>query len=215
MKYIKKLTSHPFLAEFENDVRELTSWGEFFSYKKGKLKKHILENEQKYLCIYCECKVNLHNSHLEHIKPKAPHQYPQFAFTYNNLTVSCEGNIFNPPSIRSKNNCGHRKENSYDPGLFLDPTKQVNIRDYFKYDFDDFKIRASKKNPAKANYMIKTLNLNDKYLLKARKNSLNSFNRFLRKIRDVKQRKLAIKKILDRENVSFVSFLRFKYKKFL
>ena len=67
MKYIEKTTIPSF---FIDDTKNLGSWNDYFAKNKRDLKKYILENEQNYLCGYCESKILIDNSHLEHIKPK-------------------------------------------------------------------------------------------------------------------------------------------------
>ncbi|MFK7983147.1 MAG: retron system putative HNH endonuclease [Saprospiraceae bacterium] len=160
MKYIKKLTTPQF---FINDTNSLTTWSEYHSTKKRRLKKHILEEEQCHLCCYCEKEVTIDksSSHIEHIKPKSI-DLLNLTFDYNNILVSCEGNHFNEIGDNSKNTCGHIKDNNFEEDKFLNPTLLDDVQDYFSFDADTGKIGDIGKNSVKANYSIRILNLNGK-----------------------------------------------------
>jgi 5-methylcytosine-specific restriction endonuclease McrA len=84
--------------------------------EKRKLKLYILENEQNYLCCYCEAKVTLDDSHIEHIKPKDMDE-ESLTFDYANLAVSCDGICFNDKNERLT--CGHKKDNKFDETKFF------------------------------------------------------------------------------------------------
>ena len=168
--------------------------------------------EQNRLCIYCESKIDItHNSsHFEHIKPKSL-DVNNLTFDYDNLAISCNGNAYNDVGDKTRYNCGHPKDNSYDESKFLDPTKDKNIREYFKYDYDDFKITPTEKDSIKAQYMIDILSLNNPRLIVARKTIYHSFRNKIAKIKDINKRNAYLKKILVSETVAFTSFFRFKY----
>ena len=208
MRYIQKT---PIPQFFIDNTSEISKWEEYPVSKKP-LKQHILENEQNYLCIYCESKVELDNCHIEHIKPKARNKFPYLVFDYNNIVVSCNGNCHTEDE--EHHSCGHIKENEYDDTNFLNPVEIKNIRDYFEYDIDTCKITESSKNKIKAKYMIMTLHLNDGSLPLAREKSLENFIKKMNQI-DKSQRKNRLIEILNMENIAFVSFLRFKYKSIL
>ena len=209
MRYVQKINPPQF---FIDNTQGITKWEEYPVSKKP-LKKYMLENEQNFLCIYCESKVEINSSHIEHIKPKANNMFPQLVFSYDNIVVSCNGNCH--AEDESHYSCGHIKENEYDDIKFLNPTIIKNIRDYFKYDFDDYLISSSNENIEKAQYMIHTLHLNDGGLPKGREKALENFIKRMKNIPNIKVRKEKMKKILDKENIAFISFLRFKYKAFL
>ncbi|MCV6637375.1 retron system putative HNH endonuclease [Candidatus Albibeggiatoa sp. nov. NOAA] len=210
MRFIQKTETPQFFLE---DIEGLENWNDYFSHDKRTLKTHILQNEQNYLCVYCESKVSEQSSHIEHIKPKET--YASLTFEYSNLSVSCNGTCHNIDPDRTHHSCGHRKNNEYDENKFLDPTKIENIREYFIYSHDEndhIKIQPSDKDKAKAEYMIDTLRLNDDSLAKARKNTLVAFQNSLRNIKDINKRKQKIRQILEQENKPFISFLVYKYK---
>jgi len=58
---------------------------------RSKLREHILLEEQKLLCAYCEKEIddNSKNSNIDHFKLKAGHLFPEKTLDYTNLLVSC------------------------------------------------------------------------------------------------------------------------------
>jgi len=211
VRYIQKQNEPDFFTKkavvFKNYLLKTNNkkkvWRKYGRYKR-KLKEFILKNEQNYLCCYCECKVNLNNSHLEHIKPKSL-DYDNLTFDYNNILVSCQGNIFS--NSNRENTCGHCKDDRYDDAKFLDPTKVKNIREYFKYDISSGKIEGTDD---KSRYMIGLLNLNDSLnnLPKARIDSYETLLEYIEKSNISKDK---LKKIFEKEDLEFISFLRYVF----
>ncbi len=186
-------------------------WNNDYLNKRA-LKEYLLENEQNYLCGYCEAKISLDNSHVEHIKPKSL-DYDSLTFDYNNLLVSCNGICF------SKSNkpitCGHKKDNKFDEVKFLNPTKKTDIRDYFIYT-NNYYIGSSKLDEEKSKYTMDLLNLNsfNNNLPQAREDAFYQFKKSVEnesKKRGVSLIEIA-KILLNKEDLAFISFLRFKYK---
>ncbi len=120
-----------------------------------------LIEEQNELCAYCERRIERDSSHTEHLKPKSI--YPDLKLDYKNLVASCNG-FFLENESKAKETCGHRKDNSFDEDLFLDPTTVTNITDYFIYNKDTGEIfsnpNKSEYEQTQANHMIELLNLN-------------------------------------------------------
>lgn len=211
MRYIQKCDVPQF---FIDDTQGLSLWNELLAEKKRKLKKYILENEQNGLCCYCEGKVTVENSHLEHIKPKSL-DTQTLTFDYNNLAVSCNGIC---DSGEEKEYCGHKKQNDFDEAKFLNPTLVKNIREYFLYK-DDGEIISSGLDDEKVLYMIILLQLNtfNNYLQEARKKALLEFrNSVIKKAqatgKDLKEIAIIL---LNQERLAFISFLRYMYKDLL
>lgn len=223
MRYIQKQVIPDFFEvdtkELENKIISLSTkkekklvWDNDYKEKR-KLKEYILENEQNFLCCYCEAKVTLDNSHVEHIKPKDMDE-DSLTFDYSNLSVSCDGECFHDKRLT----CGHKKENKFNELDFLNPTKVVDIREYFIYT-DNCYIGASNKNEKKAKYTMQLLQLNsfNNYLPEARAIALDEFNLSIKEHiqKTGKAKEYIIKALLKRENLAFISFLRFKYKNIL
>lgn len=72
--------------------------------------KDALRGESKSKCMYCESMVgHITFEHIEHIKPKAKHRFPQLTFEYSNLGLSCP-------------KCNMNKSDTYDnANPFIDP----------------------------------------------------------------------------------------------
>jgi len=209
MRYVKKTDIPQF---FIDDTQNLNKWDGYCAKKKRTLKKYILTNEQNYLCIYCENKISFSKSHLEHIKPKSL-DIINLTFDYMNISVSCNG--FDTENDITHYHCGHRKDKvdtAFDEEKFLNPVVYENIRVYFEYNFDDYKINPSDKDREKASYMINTLHLNDGGLPLARKKALEIFINRMSTIHNIKERKQKIIEILNKNNIAQISFLRYKYK---
>lgn len=209
MKYIQKLEAPDF---FIQETQNLVIWNDYT--KKQGLKKHILQKEQFWLCCYCEKKLTLEgiSSHVEHIKPKGKEEYKDLMFLYANLVVSCQGNTYNEEGSNSQNTCGHKKDNNFNESLFLDPTLETEIRNYFRYD-DNGTIKPSDIQPEKSEHTIKQLNLNGNngLLAEARKKSLIALRESIKKLKlPVADRKKKIKSILDKESHEYISFLRYR-----
>jgi len=222
MRYIQKLSIPIFFIE---DTRELQEklltlntkkekkaiWNNEYLEKK-KLKEYILINEQNYLCGYCEAKITLDDSHIEHIKPKDIDE-DTLTFDYQNLLISCDGICFSEDNQRIT--CGHKKANKFDEALFLNPTKEQDIREYFVYT-DNYHIGASHKNEKKSIYTMNLLQLNtfNNYLPQAREKALEEFKKSIREYRKKSKKDIQtiIRFLLDKENLAFISFLRFRYK---
>jgi uncharacterized protein (TIGR02646 family) len=211
MRYIEKLVTPQF---FIDDTNTLTLWNEYLAQNKRKLRKHILENEQNGLCCYCEGKISLENSHLEHIKPKSLDSI-NLTFDYKNISVSCNGIC---DSGNEREYCGHKKENSFDETKFLNPTIIQNIREYFKYE-NDGEIKSSGIDDEKVLYTILLLQLNtfNNYLQEARKKALVEFREAIKKYCEEtgKDIKSVVKSLLNQENLAYISFLRYQYKNIL
>jgi len=211
MRYIKKTKTPQFFKDATADLSEESAWDDF--KEKQKLTIHILEHEQDELCVYCEGKVSAEfkKSHLEHLKPKS--KYPKLKFTYENLVVSCMGNLGEDLEESQEDTCGHWKKSEYEEGKFLDPTKEKNISDYFTFN-DDGEILAdgNATEKEKAEYMIEKLNLNgtNESLAKKRADTWRKVRSRIKKSSDKKAEK---QKFLTRKKQPFRSFIRFKLKK--
>ena len=207
MRHIQKLDTPDFFLE---DTNALTHWGRY--KEKKKLKKYILENEQNYLCCYCESKVAISGeqerdgTHLEHIKPKKV--YTDLTFSYQNLVVSCQGTCYNEEGDNGRHSCGHKKEDEYSEEKFLNPTTVEDIRDYFRYETvenERITILPTDKSPLKAQYMIDILYLNDERLSKARFTALKDFEEFGMMLEYDE-----VEALLS-EDLAFISTLRYEY----
>lgn len=226
MKYIKKASIPPqFFIDDTKELKEIIKtiiipkekskvWDNDYKNKRF-LKKYLLEEEQNYLCGYCEAKVTLDNSHIEHIKPKYL-DYDNLTFDYYNLLVSCNGTCFSEE--KKPITCGHKKGRHFDEIKFLNPTQVENIRDYFIYT-ENYYIGSSSLDETKSKYTMDLLQLNtfNNNLPEARKIALDEFRKSVKACakKTDKEKKDIAKILLAKENLAFISFLQFKYRSIL
>lgn len=222
MKHIVKTAEPDFFREDTKELRKIIKtapkksdvWDNDYKHKRV-LKEHILQHEQNWLCCYCESKVTLDDSHLEHLKPKSL-DYDNLTFEYSNLAVSCDGKCHTEGNTPIT--CGHKKDDSFDDVKFLNPTRTHNIRDYFVYT-NNGHIGSSSQDEEKSKYTLELLQLNTfgNNLPEARLKALDEFMKSVKK--DVEKTRKEIKEVaktlLNKENLAFISFLRFKYKNLL
>lgn len=221
MKYIVKIIEPDFFQVDTNDLKikiktaskKSEIWDEY--KEKRKLKEYILENEQNGLCCYCESKVTLDDSHLEHLKPKSL-DYDNLTFEYSNLAVSCDGKCHTDGYTPIT--CGHKKDNHFDELLFLNPTTISNIREYFIFT-ENGHIGSSSQDELKSKYTLELLQLNTfgNNLPEARLKALSEFrNSVSINVKNTQKNiKEVVTNLLHKENLAFISFLRFKYKNLL
>lgn len=79
------------------------------NYNKKEVKEALrLESNNK--CMYCESKItHITFEHIEHIKPKAKHKFPELTFEFSNLGLACP-------------TCNMNKSSTYDPAQpFINP----------------------------------------------------------------------------------------------
>lgn len=126
---------------------------------KRDLKEHLLQ-EQKYLCCYCESKIEIENSHIEHVRPQS--KCSKEDLNYNNLLISCG----------KKEHCEQYKKNKILP---ISPLEQ-NCSEKFIYSFSG-KIEAKKSEHQDT---INHLKLNYGKLVATRKRQIESFNNFFK-----------------------------------
>ena len=169
MLKINKDAEPAFFAEFKRQYQP-QSWDDLKPVTTT-LRQHMMELEQTVaetaLCAYCEQKVTLENSHIDHIRPKDQSgRYAHLFADYNNLTVSC----------CSKNSCGQKKDNEYHDD-FINPVEE-NPSESMTYEVMTGKIvHADNSAQARVESTCKMLGLNSCYeLLKARGSVLLSLN---------------------------------------
>ena len=176
MRYIDKSRR---CETFENQIlrNRPSSWGNrkfTQSNVKLALHRHLLA-EQQYLCIYCQQSIPdktqkddqltnppaRHPSHIEHIRPKELR--PELIFEHTNLAVSCEGFDIELSERNAPEFCGHPRKSRFNEALHLHPFEKKDIEDFFVYNING-EIKASAKDPERADYMIELLQLDHQKL---------------------------------------------------
>lgn len=164
MLKIQKVEEPPFFSDFKKKSKPKI-WDDFKPIRRS-LRKHILEKEQMIsgitLCTYCERRISLNDSQIDHVKPKDTRKFPKLFDKYSNLTVSC----------KCPSSCGQTKDNDYDDH-FINPIEE-NPAEFMTYEAMTGKIVAIA--PAKQERVERTcdiLKLNSCHeLLGARKRIL-------------------------------------------
>ena len=129
MRFIQKTTPLPCLMKLEKEHKtDPIPWHQLQNPCKRNTVKRMLNDEQFYLCCYCEIRISEDDAHIEHIEHQSGHSAKRF--DYNNLIVYCHGkqcttiakytdiNAYRGIDIHS---CGHKKDNLFDAIKFLNP----------------------------------------------------------------------------------------------
>lgn len=218
MRYLRKQEPPGCFTEFAGQASGDTCWSEFLNPCKGETRDYILEREQRSLCAYCERGIEQpRDCHLEHMEPQS---HPGCRFDYANIVVSCNGGDCAPRGDSPYGgldieSCGHRKDDSFDPHRFLDPTKVENIGEYFDYDRETGAIKASELDPSRANYMVyELLHLDNAFLNNSRWKARQALENAVRQRARLKPAsiKSLVRQLLERDPpFPFISFLRSCY----
>ncbi len=164
MLNITKAGEPRFFKTFKQKINPENREG--FSKIALRTKEYILEHEQKvkesFYCVYCERKIDADKSHIEHVRPKAGHQFPHLFNDYNNLAASCN----------SIDTCGNKKGHDYTEE-FINPIEE-DPNEFVTYEISSGRIVANGVDfEERTEYTCGLLNLNDNQeLLRARKNIL-------------------------------------------
>lgn len=146
-----KHSHRKFLSESYKDsqITGETIWKYLDDNRTEEIDKSLLKErfliEQGYLCGYCGARINLENSHIEHIKPKS--LYKENTYDYDNLILSCYG---------CSKNIIHIVNN---PNESLDSiSKYWGVR---KEDIEDLYLDENRKNLISKEYNLDLINLKD------------------------------------------------------
>lgn len=131
MKWIKKSEEPENFKGWKSQANEdwQPTWDELRSPEKPQLHESLLQ-EQGYLCCYCQRRIELKNSHVEHFKPRT--HYPELALDYHNLLASCQEERKKNEPPPKPTHCGHYKKDWYDPELLVSPLEK-NCEQSFRY----------------------------------------------------------------------------------
>ena len=125
----------------------------------------VMQNEK---CAYCECKLDMHEGHIEHFRRKK--WFPELTFSWCNLYYSCCRN----------GTCGRHKDRVLDKSMvdeLIDPCVD-NPEDYLQFTFDgNVAVRSglSEEGVSRAKLTIDSFNLKHAQLIEKRLNMLKSF----------------------------------------
>lgn len=180
MRYIKK-GNPPYHLEKRRQKEPIpinpgSAWKNF---RVTEEMRNRLKLEQYDLCAYCEISLNELGTHIEHVKPK--NQFPELTFDYSNLVLSCLEVVNIDVLPYNEITCGHYKDRknrengiTYDEQLFISP-REPDCQRYFFYD-PNGKVRPhprlSSEEQTRALYTINLLGLNNKRLIRLRRERL-------------------------------------------
>lgn len=131
---------------------------EFEGQLKRKLRQSLLA-EQKFVCAYCCCEIDIDHSMNEHVEPRKLKggRRSRRSLDYGNLVASCMGD-------KGESTCGAHKGNEYREEMFVSPL-DPECENRFKY-YADGMIEGTDE---KGMYTIDLLNLKSYQLQSARK----------------------------------------------
>jgi uncharacterized protein (TIGR02646 family) len=161
-------------------------------FSKSDLRSVLLE-EQGYICCYCCSRIENRGENranpqqdftvVEHFKPKDISQFPEFTFHYPNLFASCDGGrsfadndeVKDPEMPKEKAFCDNAKNNSYvsaEGHELISPSEKDEQGNFLcekliRFSLTDGSCFAG-ENDARADFTIRTLQLNHKVLKRRR-----------------------------------------------
>ena len=161
MKKINKGNPPAFFSDFLRKENP-TVWDEA-SPIRTRLRKYILDNEQKGCCAYTGIRITKdENCHIDHFRTR--NLFPEKTFDYNNMLVSC-----NSEDYGAKYKDKQMKDKA-DYGVLINPVED-NPSDYMEYTFTG-EMQAIDQNERGCR-TIGCLNLNERRLVNRRKNAIH------------------------------------------
>lgn len=166
MKYIKKHQEPRQFSAWKADQRRSRrlSWNRFRSPLKAEVHRSLLR-EQGYICCYCESRVQVNDSHIEHFRPRST--YPDLALDYENLHCSCLQDL-EPSQPR---HCGHEKGSWFDERLISPLQSDCEKRFSFTPRGE---IYARSSSDLAAQMTIRKLSLDSRKLDRLRRAAVNA-----------------------------------------
>jgi len=150
----------------ERDPDWHPSYGDLGGQPKIDLYDALL-HEQGYICCYCGMRIDLDNSHIEHLVPQ--HMNQSLSLDYRNLLASCLRR-----TVKTKPcHCGVLKGGWYDPSLMVSPlSEDCECR----FRFDAFgSIAAHSDTDRGAQETISRLGLNIDKLIAFRRKAIEGY----------------------------------------
>ncbi|MDR2114744.1 MAG: TIGR02646 family protein [Planctomycetaceae bacterium] len=129
--------------------------------------KNLLLTEQGEICCYCEERITMDNSHIEHLKPKGKSEFAHLISNYENLFCSCN-------YVQS---CGKKK----DENVILVSPLDENCEDLFTFS-ERGQVIGKNQN---AHDTIQILNLNSERFKSARNKIIETFIEDIDKLSDI------------------------------
>lgn len=166
MKYIEKLPEPITFADWKK-LHPGANYNDHLSRAssvKNTLKNTLLQ-EQKYICCYCECRIDTDHSHIEHFRPKGHPEFAGLQLDYANLHASCT----KLPTGSAEEHCGHKKGDVFSEEL-ISPLER-DCSSHFTYGMDG-RIHGADE---RGKMTISILRLDSELLNSQRKALIDSF----------------------------------------
>jgi uncharacterized protein (TIGR02646 family) len=168
MKYIIKCQEPPLFSIWKGSATE--DWNPTYDDLQGEENRELVDaliKEQGYICCYCESRLIVDESHIEHFKPQCDKDVDPL--DYSNMLRSCQ-NILKQGDPR---HCGHLKGNWFDSQLLISPLDPT-CEGRFSYTIDGT-IYPSNESDIAAIKTIEKLGLNIPKLKALRRNVIEPF----------------------------------------
>jgi uncharacterized protein (TIGR02646 family) len=170
MKYIAKGQEPATFTRWKN-LRN-SDWTPTYEALRGNEKRVVMEalkKEQGHLCCYCERRLELNDSHIEHLKPQGENLFPENQLDYDNLLCSCQREVERGEPIH----CGNSKGSWYNDHLLISPLS-ADCEAKFKYTFDGY-IKPATDDDVAASKTIDKLKLNIDKINTLRRKAIEPF----------------------------------------
>ncbi len=166
MKYIEKGSEPQSLLDWKDQdkmfQRKKAKWKRFGRpYKQNFI--FDLAKEQGFICCYCEQRLDISDSHIEHLIPQKLDEFSEYLFDYNNLLCSCQLKL----EAGEPRHCGNSKGSQVLP---ITPLK-ADCESKFKYTADGHILGICDD----AKRTIEILQLDIEKLRDLRKNAIEPF----------------------------------------
>ncbi len=168
MKYIQKGIEPQELTDWKSLAND--DWQPDYDSMGGQLKtivKESLMQEQGYLCCYCERRLTLNDSHIEHFVPQSNADIDPL--DYSNILCSCQ-NRLNKGEPR---HCGNLKGKWFDSELLISPF-DPDCENKFLF-IADGRIKPSETGDYSADITIKKLGIDIPKLNDLRRKAIEPF----------------------------------------
>lgn len=119
MKQITKSAEPREFAVWKSDdkMSRRPNWDRVRSHVRSVIHESLMR-EQGFICCYCESRISMDDSHVEHLRPRR--RYRLLQLDYSNLLCSC----LREQAAGEPSHCGPRKGSWFDEEMFISPLQE-------------------------------------------------------------------------------------------
>ena len=119
MKQITKATEPRAFSDWKSadGMAHRPNWNRVDSETRAVIQSSLMY-EQGFICCYCESRITMDDSHVEHFRPQK--RYQRLQLDYSNLLCSC----LREQSPGEPDHCGHRKGSWFDEDTLISPLQE-------------------------------------------------------------------------------------------